>query len=125
SEMLSNGEHTSLSLSEPMDKAIKQADLSINAGAIDLKMGESTDKLVELKSRVSGGGFQMTRRGSKTHPELEIEQRRHEKRDFRKDASEGDRVHIGLNRNVLWHIDFKLGAANADLDLREFDMSAI
>lgn len=109
-------------LSEPMRDDIKTARLTVNAGAVDLELDEPTQQLIDLRSKVADGGFLLSKQGDATHPTLKIEQKRDGQRNFEED-SDASNVQIRLNPEVIWNIDFKLGAANADIDLEDFKVS--
>lgn len=109
-------------LSAPMNDSIETAQLTVSAGAIDLEFGGPTEQLIDLRSEVADGGFILSKQGNTKRPTLKIAQKRNDKRNF-KDGSDAGNVRIRLNRDVNWAIDFKLGAANADIDLEEFHVS--
>lgn len=109
-------------LTEPMEDNIRTARLDLSAGAVNLELKDMTAQLVDVRSDLKDGGFLLKRAGSPGNPKLTIEHKRNDKRNFG-GGSDDNTVQIRLNSKVLWDLNFSLGAADADVDLRQFKVS--
>jgi len=103
---------------EDYDSSIKSADLEINSGAGTFVLGETTDKLVEGKSKgsVAEYDFETWKDEDKANVRFNLH-----KRNFNFFSGKfRNYLKVNLNENPIWDIRLNYGASKANLDLSKF-----
>lgn len=104
--------------SDDYDSAIKTADLEINSGAGTFILGETTDKLVEGKTKgnIAEYDFETWKDEDKANVRFNLH-----KRNFNFSGGKfKNYLKVNLNENPLWDIRLNYGASKANLDLSKF-----
>ncbi len=99
---------------------IDKADLTLNSGAGTFILKETTDKLISANVISSIGRYDLkeTRDGATANLTLEPKGKNISTAFGRNKNT----VDIKLNPNPLWTLNFRLGAASADLDLSQYSL---
>ncbi|TSA25312.1 MAG: hypothetical protein D4R68_09125 [Ignavibacteriales bacterium] len=103
---------------EDYESAITNADLEINSGAGTFILGETTDKLVEGKTKgnLAEYDFETWKDDDKTNVRFNLH-----KRNFNLFGGRfKNYLKINLNENPIWDIRLNYGASKANLDLTKF-----
>ncbi len=104
--------------SEDYDSAIKTADLEINSGAGTFILGETTDKLVEGKTKgnIAEYDFETWKDEENANVRFNLH-----KRNFNFFGGKfRNYLKVNLNENPIWDIRLNYGASKANLDLSKF-----
>ena len=103
---------------EDYEPAIINADLEINSGAGTFILGETTDKLVEGKTKgnLAEYDFETWKDDDKTNVRFNLH-----KRNFNFFGGRfKNYLKVNLNENPIWDIRLNYGASKANLDLTKF-----
>jgi len=103
---------------EDYESAITNADLEINSGAGTFILGETTDKLVEGKTKgnLAEYDFETWKDDDKTNVRFNLH-----KRNFNFFGGRfKNYLKVNLNENPIWDIRLNYGASKANLDLTKF-----
>jgi hypothetical protein len=106
--------------SEPMDKAIKDGTVYLDAAAGQFIVGDSTDNLYDFEKS-----------GNNTHYQTSVEKDsnsaviRLKLKDGTINTGHGGESRIKLNLLPIWDINFSVGAADMQLDLSKFKVRTI
>ncbi len=106
------------SIIETWDDTTSRAMLSFEAGAGTFRIVDTCRHLVQVDTRTSLGGYELTRDVEGGMPRVKIEPK-----DGNVTIDDGhfvNTVDLRLHPDPVWDLDFDIGAATADLDLRPF-----
>lgn len=108
--------------SEPYKKSISHAEVEVNYGAGELKIGSPTSNLIYASnsSRFIRQGFNVRYDGSN---EAEIKFTSEGKTNNLK--KQDNKFVMSLNTNPVWDIDFNIGACDVNLDFSQYKIAEI
>lgn len=104
------------SMSEDYDSLTRFAELKLNIGVGNFKIGDTTAKLIEVKHDNENANYSMT---AKVEDSLTIIDLSLEKGEFN-NGNIKNNVEMKLNPNPIWDMDLNVGAAEVKFDLSGF-----
>ncbi len=103
-------------MSEDYDSLTKFATLKLNIGVGKFRIGDTTNKLIEVKHDNDNANYSMT---AKVEDSLTVIDLSLDKGEFN-DGKMNNNVNMKLNPNPIWDLDLNVGAAEVDFDLSGF-----
>ena len=103
-------------MSEKYDSTRKYAELKLNIGVGKFRIGDTTDKLIEVKHDNKSANYSMT---AAVEDSLTIINLALDKSEFN-DGKMNNNVNMKLNPNPIWDLDLNVGAAEVKFDLSGF-----
>lgn len=98
---------TSQTVSVPFDESIREAKLSINAGALAIVMDTTnTSDLIIANTTNNNIGLKLLQSDDTSKPKLELNS------IIKRENSKNNSVTFALNRNPVWDLDLNIGAAS-------------
>ncbi|TZF83020.1 hypothetical protein FW774_11995 [Pedobacter sp. BS3] len=115
---------THQTFAEPFDVQVKRAELTVTGGASDYKLKDTTTDLfkADVKQHIGNYSLQRTSRDSLEILEFRMQGKNH---NWNMSDMDENNVTMLLNTDPLWNINLKLGAGEAELDLRPFKVENI
>jgi hypothetical protein len=122
-ENLVTNEMDEQTLIEAYNPDITMATLKLNAAAGNFKINETTDELIYFNKKGNIGNYNMglEKKGDSTTV-VRIES---DNNNIHINNNKGSNVHIKLNPNPIWDMEFDIGAANTEFDLSEYKTKSI
>ena len=107
---------------QKFDQEIKEGVISIDFGAGDFTLKDSSDDLFEFKAHQLNGKYQANTEIENDKAVIKIKQKKIH-------IKEGDNFDINanlkINPEVIWDIDLDVGAANIEMDLKKFKIRKV
>ncbi|CAM3597394.1 MULTISPECIES: LiaI-LiaF-like domain-containing protein [Sphingobacterium] len=115
--------YTTQKLQVPLDDKIQRASLDIDLGATSLKNDSATTSAIFTAYNTSDDYLLgMTTRGESTD-KININLKgKFKDKDFN---SKNNNTHIALNPNIVWKLNFDIGAIDANLDLSAYKIELL
>ena len=108
---------------EDYNDKIKTASLDLKAGVGSFKITDTTSSLFAATTRGYGDRFVLTSTINGENASLIFE--RTEKKFFVFNGKIKNKVDISLNTNPVWDLNFEVGAASTEFDLRPFKVNDV
>ena len=111
------------SYTEEFDEKFKYAKLEISGGASHFEINTTTEKLFEANLRETKNNYILKKTDYDSVVNLGLKSKG--AKGFRFEEEGFGKVKMMLNTQPIWDIDLKMGAGEADFDLREFKVKSI
>lgn len=106
---------------EEFDSSLTKAILYVNGGIGSFKIDSTSDKLLYIKTVGIENNFNLSRDDVEGISTLELSMKK-SKFHIGKNKYK-NKVNIALNNNLMWDLDFDVGAASMKLDLTKFNIN--
>lgn len=106
---------------EEFDSSLTKAMLYVNGGIGSFKIDSTSDKLLYIKTVGIENNFNLSRDDVEGISTLELSMKK-SKFHIGKNKYK-NKVNIALNNNLMWDLDFDVGAASMKLDLTKFNIN--
>ncbi|MEI6221962.1 MAG: DUF5668 domain-containing protein [bacterium] len=110
-------------LTEPYTSGVEKASLSVDAGAGEYYLKDSTDAFVSVDTETNNGRFMLSRDRNGDDPHFLFIKRNPGPTWMLENTK--NQAHVSLNQNPLWDLTFDLGATMADIDLSSFKINRL
>lgn len=111
---------TAQTVNSPFTADIQEAKLTINAGALSLKMDTiATIELLEAKTDQRSIGLKLSRSGESNKPTLELNT------IIKNENKKNNNVIFALNKEPIWQLELNIGAAAFAANLSEHKFSSM
>src|SRR5690606_30614387 len=106
-------------LSRDYDEKVDHAELNISGGAVEFKISDTSDKLIDIEANSTFSSFALSSILNNGKATLDFTQKDTDGRKV-KSLGKANRALIHLNQNPIWDINLEIGASTADFDLKPF-----
>jgi hypothetical protein len=122
-------EYTSLnalqSLDEPFDSLVTVGVINLDAAAGQFMIKDSSSRLIEFLNKGELGNYSMEVQKSGDTSIIDLTMHSRIEGDKDEDFKGGHRVNLKINPKPSWNLNMDVGAADLDLDLRNFKVDQV
>ncbi len=118
------GQTTRQDLAEPYDSAVRFAMLDIDAAAGSFILNSLSDQLIDVSTKGKAGTYSMEIQHSGDTAEIGLDMHPF-KKEGKKHIKAGHKVIVKLHPAPVWEFSLDAGAADIDMDLKDFKVQKI